>query len=80
MRVPAWLESPFVTLCVPPALVIATLLGLCVPALLAAGWGLRQAALGRNKIVSALGMAFNLAYALGFVVFYVTVFVPQSWN
>ncbi len=61
-------------------LLIASLFGLCFVALAGMGWGFRQVFYGDKKILSALGAAFNGLYFLGFVLFFVCVFVTHATN
>ena len=59
---------------------ISALFALCFIALIGMGWGFRQVLYGENKVLSALGAAFNGLYFLGFVLFFVCVFVTNASN
>ena len=59
---------------------ISALFGLCIPALLGAGWGMRQVFNGGNRILSAIGATFNGLYFLGFVLFFICIFITNASN
>jgi hypothetical protein len=61
-------------------MLITVLLGLCFFALLGMGWSLRQVLYGKYKIAAALGAVFNGAYFLGFLLFFIAVFVTHASN
>lgn len=61
-------------------ILISALFALCFPALIGMGWGFRQVFYSENKMLSALGGAFNGLYFLGFVLFFVCVFVTNASN
>lgn len=61
-------------------LLICALFSLCFPALIGMGWGFRQVFYSENKILSALGGAFNGLYFLGFVLFFICVFITNASN
>ena len=50
---------------------------LAVPALLL---GVRQIVLSADKVIPAMGLLLNLVYLLGFLSFFILVFVTQSLN
>lgn len=61
-------------------LLISGIFALCFGSLLGLMLGFRQMLYGTQKIISTLGMAFNGLYFLGFVLFFICVFVTNSTN
>ncbi len=51
-----------------------------MPILLGALWGGRQILYQNQKIIAALGMLFNALYFIGFVIFYMCIFVTNASN
>lgn len=63
---------------VPSSLLLVaffTLSMVAVPAILI---GVRQIVLSANKVIPAMGLAFNLVYLLGFLSFFILVFLTQT--
>ena len=65
---------------VQAGLLIVVLFGLCIPALFGMGWGVRQVFYGGNRMLSAIGAAFNGLYFLGFVLFFICIFITNASN
>jgi hypothetical protein len=61
-----------------PGLLLAALFGLCMPALPAMLIGIRHLIYSPDKVTSALGVAFNGLYLLGFVLFFVFFFIVKT--
>ena len=57
---------------------ISGIFALCFGTLIGSMLGLRQIFYGEHKIISSLGTGFNGLYFLGFVLFFVCIFVTNS--
>jgi len=57
---------------------ITGIFALCFGTLIGSMLGLRQMIYGENKIISTLGTGFNALYFLGFVLFFICIFVTNS--
>jgi hypothetical protein len=61
-------------------LLISALFGSCLLTLFGAASGTRQVFYSDNKVVATIGTAFNVFYLLGFVLFFIGVFVTNASN
>lgn len=59
---------------------IVSLFVCITPTLLGAFWGARQILYQKQKIIAALGMLFNVLYFIGFLVFYLGIFITNATN
>lgn len=65
---------------VQAGVLIAILLSLNFFSLFGLGWSLKQILYGKHKIAAALGAVLNGAYFLGFLLFFIGVFVTHASN
>jgi hypothetical protein len=63
-----------------PSLLLVAFFALSMPAVPAMLLGVRQVFLSPGKVIPAFGILVNLAYLLGFGVFFVLFFVTRSLN